>query len=176
MPDYQRLLDLDMEIDDLLAERERQADIEQALQLANNSLARGQLIEPSGNNAYEQFNEVLQLDEINQAAFEGLAEIEKRLMADVSSMVSGGDLMGADALLRQVAERYPDSSDVAAVRGQIDEQVRLAREQQQVDDYLAAAQAQVADGRLIGCIPHLEGIDTERPEAVEIELDLRIQL
>ena len=35
---------------------------------------------------------------------------------------------------------------------------------------------EMAGGRLIGCIPVLEGVDTERPEAVEIELDLRIQL
>lgn len=149
VPTDPELIRLRDEIEAVQAERVRLAEIDSTLTLAQQNLARGRLIAPSNDNAFDQFNAVLALDEVNQAALQGLADIETQLVRNVRNLFDAGDLVAASERLDEVEARFPDSESVTALSGEIAEEARLAREQQQVVEFLAAAEAQLGEGKLI---------------------------
>jgi len=148
-PRHPELLQLRDEIAEVQAERERLAQIDATLQLAQTNLRGGRLIAPADDNAFDQFQRVLELDEVNQAALNGLGEIEDRLVADVRDLIASGDMSAASVRLDAVRERFPDSTAVASLSSEIGDQLRIAREQQQVINFLAVAERQMAEERYI---------------------------
>jgi serine/threonine protein kinase len=148
-PGNEMLMADQVTLNDLLAEQQRQADIEEALNLARNYQAQDRLIEPPGANAYEQFGRVRQLDEANQAAQQGLAEIASALLADVQGYIADNNLSGAESMLLKIDARYPGNRDAARLRGQIQDQLRLAAELAEVEGLLADAARQISENKLI---------------------------
>jgi len=149
VPDHPRLEELNKEIQSKLEIMKKQDDIAEFLQLAISFQAQGFLIEPPGGNAFEQFHKVLELDDVNQTARQGLADIEKSLVDTIESLLNSGYMTTADSRLEEVQSRFPDSPNVTDLRNKINLQARLEREQQQVEQLLADARRQVSENNFI---------------------------
>ncbi|MEM1412009.1 MAG: serine/threonine-protein kinase [Pseudomonadota bacterium] len=149
VPDDQRLNELAQEITRLTEERERLAQIAAQLQAGQAALADGRLVAPAGNNAYEQFQDVLALDDGNQSAIQGLAAIEQQLVSAISDLLDEGRLFDASTRMPELKSRFPDSALVNALAGEIENAVRLAAEDERVRSLLEQAAGQMTAGRLV---------------------------
>lgn len=74
------------------------------------------LMLPAGNNAYEKYQEVLQVDPGNTIALEGIQEIALRYIALADSAINQGEYANADALLGRAARLGPDRPELLPMK------------------------------------------------------------
>lgn len=86
------------------------------------------LMLPAGNNAYEIYQQVLQLDPGNAVALDGIREIAVRYISLAESAISQGEYEEADGLLGRATRLSPEEPELAAARNRL-EQARQNRVQ-----------------------------------------------
>ncbi len=116
----------------LKAEKYRQDDNQAKLMLnkvrisallrsAQNDLTRDQLTTPSGENAYEKYQLILDLDPQNEDAHQGLRNISDALIERIQQALSVQDYPGAKDFLIQTIKVNPDHPQLPELRQTIQE-------------------------------------------------------
>lgn len=77
------------------------------------------LMLPAGNNAYEIYQQVLQLDPGNAVALDGIQEIAVRYISLAESAISQGEYDEADGLLGRAARLGPERPELASMRARL---------------------------------------------------------
>ncbi len=91
------------------------------------------LMLPAGNNAYEIYQQVLQLDPGNAVAVQGIEEIALRYVALAESAINLAEYDNADSMLARATRLSPQRAEIAATRARL-EQARKNRVQVHVID------------------------------------------
>jgi hypothetical protein len=86
---------------------------------AKNAFDDNRLMLPAGSNAYETYQQVLQLDPGNAVAMEGIEEIVMRYISLAESAISQGEYDEADGLLGRATRLNPELPELAAVRARL---------------------------------------------------------
>ena len=86
------------------------------------------LMLPAGNNAYEIYQQVLQLDPGNAVALEGIEEIALRYVALAESAINLGEYDEAGSMLARATRLSPQRAEIAVTRDRL-EQARKNRVQ-----------------------------------------------
>jgi tetratricopeptide (TPR) repeat protein len=86
---------------------------------AKNAVDDNRLMLPVGNNAYDIYQQVLQLDPGNAVALEGIEEIVLRYVALAEDAINKGQYDNAAGFLNRAARLHADSADVAKARSHL---------------------------------------------------------
>jgi tetratricopeptide (TPR) repeat protein len=86
---------------------------------AKNAFADNRLMLPAGNNAYETYQQVLQVDPGNAVALAGIEEIVLRYVALAEDAINKGQYDNATGYLNRAARLHADSADVASARSHL---------------------------------------------------------
>lgn len=86
------------------------------------------LMLPAGNNAYEIYQQVLQLDPGNAVAVQGIEEIALRYVALAESAINLAEYDNAESMLARAMRLSPQRAEIAATRARL-EQARKNRVQ-----------------------------------------------
>jgi serine/threonine-protein kinase PpkA len=148
-PNYVDLVILEDEIATMMAEQKRQAELAEALRLAAELQAQGNLIEPEDNNAFAAYNKILTLDPQNSIARQGIDSILNSLLNDAEQSLGNGDLELARSQVQQAGSLFENSRRVNEVNARITTAERQVREQAEVEEFLQLAQQQMDAGKLI---------------------------
>ncbi|MEM9302882.1 MAG: SUMF1/EgtB/PvdO family nonheme iron enzyme [Pseudomonadota bacterium] len=158
-------------IDQLEADIGRRAEIEALQTSAEAALAAGRLDQPAGDNALETFQALLAIDAGSTVAAEGVAAVQRRLLAQAQAAVDADDLPGAQELLDRAETAGASGDGPASIRGAMAD-VRRARQIAR----LTAIEAQVAAGDVDAAEAALgellgEGFPAdERTAAIDVEI------
>jgi len=100
-------------IDEVAAQRERLAEVERLLALADAALEADTLLEPAPSSARVLYRQTLELDPENAAAQAGLDTVRQRLLARVDDFLEAGEFEPAATTLDVVAdmEAAPEAVD-----------------------------------------------------------------
>jgi len=126
-------------------EIDRMGSINELLAQAGSAFEEGRLIAPPGDNAAEYYQQVLAVDDDNQDALDGLADIHEALIEEALELAAEMDFEGAEDTLAQAAEVHEDpeaieqaQADMVAMREQqiadLDEAVLVAIDEERYDD------------------------------------------
>ena len=137
--------ELDTVRDELAAARSAQ-QVDQVLAQARIKLDEGSLISPANDNARYYYELVLASDPENLAAQQGLVAIASKLVLQARAEIDRGRFDRAQGLLTEAGRIDPESTEVAAASGALnDAQARLAAEQQRQAQARAAAERAEAE-------------------------------
>ena len=100
-------------------ELQRTRIIADMLYAAKTAYDDNRLMLPVGNNAYDMYREVLNVDPGNAIALEGIQEIALRYIALAESAINQGQYDNADALLARAARLGPDRPELPIVRDRL---------------------------------------------------------
>ena len=148
-PDSIDLVILEEEIDAMMAAQRRRVELNDALRLAADYQAEGNLITPEDTNAYMAYQKVLELDPQNGQARRGLESVLAPLLDDTERTIDSGDLESAGTQIELIASKFENSRRVNEIRTRITSTQRGLREQAEVAEFLVIAQQQMNDGKLI---------------------------
>ena len=98
------------------ARQERQAREQVLLRKAESQHMAGRVLQPSGDNAYETYREILDGDSSNQAALAGLASIEQTLVNNIQGLIERHRLLDAQSAIASARERFPRSQTLLALK------------------------------------------------------------
>ncbi len=98
------------------AQQERRAREQALLRKAESQHMAGRVLEPSGDNAYETYREILGVDSSNQAALAGLASIEQTLVNNIQGLIERHRLLDAQSAIASARERFPRSQTLLALK------------------------------------------------------------
>jgi formylglycine-generating enzyme required for sulfatase activity len=158
-------------VEEVAAARERAAEIERLLGEAEQALEDGALMEPPDASAWGLYQQILALDDDNEAALQGLEAVRAGLLARIDALLEQGDFAEADALLAQAAERGADPAEVETRTARI-EAAREDRKRRLIDRMRAAI-----DGGNFGDAEELLnelislGLESERVARLRASLD-----
>ncbi|MEZ5583757.1 MAG: hypothetical protein R3F37_14310 [Candidatus Competibacteraceae bacterium] len=162
-PDNKLLLALQNQVQGELAQRDsaraaverRQQEIAQLLEQAQSQLDDSKLDAPSGDNAYESYQAVLQLDPDNQQAQQGLATIADRYQQRAEQQSQQGDFQASLDSINKGLQIAPDHEGLRPLLGQVQakraaelEKSREGEQQQRIAELLAQAEQQIEQLRL----------------------------
>jgi hypothetical protein len=91
------------------------------LYAAKSAYDNNRLMLPAGNNAYEMYQQVLQLDPGNAVAVQGIQEIALRYVSLASAAINQGKYDEAEGLLARASRLGSDQPELAAVRAQLEQ-------------------------------------------------------
>jgi len=148
-PGFETLVRLEEEIGGILTERQRQADITDAVALAASYEALGNYTEPEGENAYSAYQQVIALDPSNLQASRGLKAILSQLVFEIEQSIETDNLDLANNQVTKAATYFPNEGSVTQLRTQINNKRTMIREQQEVDEYLVKARGELDAGQMI---------------------------
>ena len=106
--------------------------IETLLEDAKADLAAQRFNVPPGNNALENYREVLALEPANAHAQLGLQTITDHLVNKAQQSIAAGDFAAAEKYLAEAMEILPDAANIKLVRSELTQQ-RAAKEQAAVE-------------------------------------------
>ena len=109
------------EVDNLLMKAQQQFDVKH-------------LTQPAGDNAWEIYQKVLQLDPNNQRAQEGLQRIAQRIESMAQDRQKNGDLLTSMAIIEEGLRVMPDHSGLLALKEEINQHLEAQRAAQQVEE------------------------------------------
>ena len=92
------------------------------------------LTQPAGDNAWEIYQKVLQLDSNNQRALEGLQRIAQRIESMAQDRQQNGDLLTSMAIIEEGLRVMPDHWGLLALKEEINRQLEAQRAAQQVEE------------------------------------------
>lgn len=98
------------------AQQERQVREQVLLRNAESQHMAGRVLQPSGDNAYETYREILDGDSSNQAALAGLASIEQTLVNNIQGLIERHRLFDAQSTIASARERFPRSQTLLALK------------------------------------------------------------
>jgi tetratricopeptide (TPR) repeat protein len=124
----------------LLGQWRQGRELEALLEDAKADLAAQRYNAPAGDNALENFREMLNLDPANAEARLGLQTINDYLVRQAHQAIAAGDFSGAEKFLADAGEIQPDAANIWLAR---EELARKQKEKQQ-----AEAEAQANDEML----------------------------
>jgi serine/threonine protein kinase len=87
-----------------------QARLTQMINAADQALSDGRLIAPSGNNAHDHFQGIMELSPNDPVALEGLQQVNTRLTEKGRDLIARGELSTAEALIHQMKTRGIDAA------------------------------------------------------------------
>src|SRR5690606_36048556 len=109
-------------------------------------LEAGRLISPREGNAYESYQALLALRANSTQAQQGLARIERTLIANIEQLINTEQLEEATLLLASARDRYPQSQALFSLRLSLDQAQEVASKPQVVKARVAAAALMGFDG------------------------------
>ncbi len=109
------------EVDNLLMKAQQQFDVQHFTQ-------------PAGDNAWETYQQVLQLDSINQRAQEGQQRIVERIESMARDKQQNGDLLTSMAIIEEGLRVMPDHTGLLGLKDEINRQLEAQRAAQQVEE------------------------------------------
>ncbi len=150
--------EIDLLTDELTAARNQQ-QVGDAIELANDRLAAGNLVAPANDNARYYFELALSNDPSNQAAQQGLIAVAGKLVLQARSSIDAGELDAAESLLDDAADTDASSAELAAAVGA-----------------LAAARQAIAEADRQAEAERLAEIERQRAAERQAELDDQAEL
>ena len=100
----------------VVEERARRAEVDRLLAEAALALEAGNLLEPADGSALGRYRQVLEIDDANAAAIEGVQATGNAMLADVDALVSEGSLEEAELVLREAEQLGLDPEALEARR------------------------------------------------------------
>ena len=100
----------------VVEERARRAEVDRLLAEAAQALEAGNLLEPADGSALGRYRQVLEIDDANAAAIEGVQATGNAMLADVDALVSEGSLEEAELVLREAEQLGLDPEALEARR------------------------------------------------------------
>lgn len=94
--------------------------LQSQLRVAKTHMLVGRLISPSGSNALHSYRLVLEIDPGNAEARQGVASVQDKLLVRIEQSISSGDYQRADEELSLGLQKFPASSGLLALRGQLE--------------------------------------------------------
>ncbi len=88
-----------------------------------------QFVTPAGNNAWESYNAILQIEPEESIAVAGKTKIKSRLISNAETAIDSGNYEEAENWLGQLDLIQPDDSLQISLRGEISELIELDAEQ-----------------------------------------------
>ncbi len=144
-----RLADVIAEIDPerpviqgIRAEMDRIGSINELLVQADAAFEEGRLVAPPGDNALEYYQAVLEADDENETALEGLASIHGALIEEALELAGEMDYEGAEDVLAQAAQVHDDPEAIDQARADL-----VSMREQQIADLDGAVLAAIDEGR-----------------------------
>ncbi len=116
MPDSTQAKDL---LQTILSREKSLGEIDLLLKRAQTSLDMSRFTEPTGDNAWFYFTEIIAVDPDNRDAKNGLENLERRLLALAEDSYRLGDLEGAQAYLDQAKRINPASDALSRLQQKI---------------------------------------------------------
>ena len=114
------LLALQQELDTGIQQAQHLA---QLLQQANTLMRKDQVIDPAGNNAYQHYRVVLQRDPNNQAAREGLQQVQLWLISRIQGLLDKKQYIPARDLLKRAQADFPQSKTFVPLQTRVDKAI-----------------------------------------------------
>jgi type II secretory pathway predicted ATPase ExeA len=110
------------------------SEIENLLMKAQQQFDVQHLTQPAGNNAWETYQQVLQLDPINQRAQQGQQRIVERIESTARDKQQNGDLLTSMAIIEEGLRVMPYHSGLLGLKDEINRQLEAQRAAQQVEE------------------------------------------
>ena len=104
----------------------QEAEVERLLAAAEADLKARRLTSPAGNNAWDRYKKVLELEPANPDAIRGMERVIETYMELVSTAVEQEDFGQAESYLERIRDLHPDSPSLLMGRMQL-EDARQAR-------------------------------------------------
>jgi tetratricopeptide (TPR) repeat protein len=121
---------------------EKQTQLDKYLADADAALARGDLIDPPGGNAYDMYRGALGLDRNNQRAKAGIAAIPEKAKSLFDAQVAGGRLNKAYAYIDAIQAVAPSDASTGGMRTKLAQAyVKQADQQIGANQYDAATRS-----------------------------------
>ena len=113
---------------------QRVSEVDNLLMKAQQQFVVQHLTQPAGDNAWEIYQKVLQLDSNNQRALEGLQRIAQRIESMAQDRQQNGDLLTSMAIIEEGLRVMPDHWGLLALKEEINRQLEAQRAAQQVEE------------------------------------------
>lgn len=130
--------------------REAQDDVARLLSEANEHLRAGRLGSPDGGNAVESYRAVLAIEPGNEEARKALGHLLAKFRALFDEALADGDLAGARGSLASAQKIAPGDLWLANAQARLKKTATEARNAREIQQLLAAAEADTRAGRLTG--------------------------
>jgi tetratricopeptide (TPR) repeat protein len=117
---------------DLLAQRV--SEIDSLLITAQQQFDAQHLTQPAGDNAWETYQKVLQLDPTNQRAREGLQRIVQRIEFTARGKQQNGDLLKSLAIIEEGLRVMPNHSGLSALKEEVNREIEAQRAATQAEE------------------------------------------
>ncbi len=124
------------------AEMDRIGSINGLLAQGDDAIEQGRLVAPPGDNAVEHYRAVLEIDDQNQAALTGLANVHEALIDEALEMAAEMDFEGAEELLEQAGEVHEDPEAIEQARAEM-----VSIRDRQITDLDEAVLVAIDEGR-----------------------------
>jgi serine/threonine protein kinase len=147
VPEHPGLVALRSEIQGAQEQARLQGEIEGLIAAAERNWTQGQLIQPPGNNAYENYQQVLRLDAQNAAAKQGLERLANHFLAQARRFQQQGELADSLTQIEEGLRISPQFSALVELREEVDkamldeqrQQAEARRRQETIEQLLAQA-------------------------------------
>lgn len=126
-----------------------QRAVDHLLRIAERHLTDGQLIEPEGFNAFETYRGILEIAPDYKEALSGLHQIAEQLEAEARAKRKTGYAHESLALIDQGLQVEPEHKGLLGLRDEITHQLDNEKRQREIAAWLAKAEQQFNDWRLV---------------------------
>jgi len=122
------------------------------LEKARQALARGNLVSPPENNAYDYFLQVLKIDNSNPAARNGVRDVIASLVTHAENALSQNNLQLTETIIGQLEVIAPNNPSLASLQEQLKEKKTIALlqagQQEKITTLLSRAKKNLTDMQL----------------------------
>jgi len=116
-------------VEEYLAYESIEQQILPLLDTADVQFENQQFVTPAGDNAWESYNAILEIEPEESVAVAGKTKIKSRLIGNAESAIDDGDYEAAENWLGQLDIIQPEDSLQVSLRGEISELIELDAEQ-----------------------------------------------
>jgi len=90
---------------------------------ADNQFSKGNIIQPSGNSAYDLYQSVLTTDKSNSVAIKGLNKIQKMLLNKANTAIADNKFREASTILTDAQRLFKNSSEIQTARQKLQKEM-----------------------------------------------------
>ncbi|MCP4408473.1 MAG: protein kinase [Gammaproteobacteria bacterium] len=148
-PEHRGLNALRNDIKQQMDAARRKENINYWLAQAQQQLTSDKLISPQGDNAWESFKRVLEMDIHNKSALSGRQQIITQLEKTARAHAQRNELARAQAIIDQGLAMIPREPSLIKLRNELTQATLKQTEQRKVDRLLAKAKYQFQQGKLV---------------------------
>ena len=135
----------DREASECIADLERRKQIERRLEECRAHFRAGRIVSGLGGNALECYGKVLGEDPGNPEALKGMDEIVAHYSAKAATALDRGDPVAAEREIERLEEMVPESAEVAALRGRLEDLTREIADQERIRQEREALSAEAEE-------------------------------